>query len=260
MLIATIEQEILKDVLNNPNDTFYENVLSDFLDEQGIEHDFRKSLHNNFITKLKPYQEKCLDIWTKHWIGIGLCTKPTNEVKAEQYFFDIYKEFGLEKPKSIIWFDNPVEMFRQTYNQTSSYVFNQEFDGKLNKAWNQVWNQVDGQVLNQVWINIWDQVNNRVWHKVWNKAWNLLNQTRNQTTCRVWWQQDVHWLAFYSYFTQVLRMEAPKQLVPLILLAKQINWWFPTEQTIFVTKKPKEFVFEDGKLIKLVYQDGYTVE
>jgi hypothetical protein len=28
-----IEQEILFDVLTNPGDTFYENVLSDFLDE-----------------------------------------------------------------------------------------------------------------------------------------------------------------------------------------------------------------------------------
>jgi hypothetical protein len=61
-MINSIEKEILVDVLNNPNDTFYENVLSDFLDEQGIEHDFRNPLHNDKITELKPYQEKCLDI------------------------------------------------------------------------------------------------------------------------------------------------------------------------------------------------------
>lgn len=34
-MIAT-EQEILKDVLDNPGDTFYENVLADFLDEQDV--------------------------------------------------------------------------------------------------------------------------------------------------------------------------------------------------------------------------------
>jgi hypothetical protein len=42
LTITTIEKQILVNVLNNPGDTFYENVLSDFLDEQGIEHDFRK--------------------------------------------------------------------------------------------------------------------------------------------------------------------------------------------------------------------------
>jgi hypothetical protein len=73
-----IEKEILKDVLTNPGDTFYENVLSDFLDEQGIEHDFRKLLHKNKITELKPYQEKCLDIWKDYWTYIGLCIKPTD--------------------------------------------------------------------------------------------------------------------------------------------------------------------------------------
>jgi hypothetical protein len=112
----SIEKEILFDVLNNPGDTFYENVLSDFLDEQGIDHDFRKPLHNNTITELKPYQKKCLDIWANHWISIGLCIKPMDEVKTEQYFYDFYKESGFSKPKSIIWFNNPIEMCSQKSN------------------------------------------------------------------------------------------------------------------------------------------------
>jgi hypothetical protein len=261
----TIEKEILKDVLNNPGDTFYENVLSDFLDEQGIEHDFRNPLYNNFVTELKPYQKKCLDIWKNHWIDIGLCTKPTNEDKAEQYFYNLYKEFGLKKPKSIIWFDNPIEMFRQTYNRTSSHVFNQEWNWVLNRAWNRVSNKTS----NQVWNHVWNQVSGQVWHKVWYQTWDqvwtqvsnqISNQVSNQTTCRVWWQQDAHWLAHCSYFMQVLRMEAVKQITPFNLLVRQINWWFPTEQTILVTRKPKECVIKDGKLVKLVYQDGYTVQ
>jgi superfamily II DNA or RNA helicase len=82
-MINSIEKAILVDILNNPGDTFYENVLSDFLDEQNIEHDFRKPLHNNnFITKLKPYQEKCLEIWVNHWLSISICTRPTDESKA----------------------------------------------------------------------------------------------------------------------------------------------------------------------------------
>jgi hypothetical protein len=45
MTIATIEQEILKDVLNNPGDTFYENVLSDLLDY--VQNQLMKRRQNN---------------------------------------------------------------------------------------------------------------------------------------------------------------------------------------------------------------------
>jgi hypothetical protein len=55
-MINYIKKAILIDVLNNLNDTFYKNVLADFLDERIIEHDFRKPLHNNHVTELKPYQ------------------------------------------------------------------------------------------------------------------------------------------------------------------------------------------------------------
>jgi hypothetical protein len=101
----SIEKEIIKDVLNNPGDSFYENVLSDFLDEQNIVHDFRKPFHNNKVTELNVYQEKCFDIWIKHWLNIGLCTKSTDERKAEKYFYNFHK-----KSKNIIWFNNPVKM------------------------------------------------------------------------------------------------------------------------------------------------------
>jgi hypothetical protein len=70
-------------------------------------------------------------------------------------------------------------------------------------------------------------------------------------------QQDARWLAFFAYIMQVLRVEAPKQLVPYILLAQEVNCWLPTEQTVFVTRKPKECIVENGKFVKLVYQDGY---
>jgi hypothetical protein len=56
LTINSIEQEIIRDLIKNPGDTFYENVLSDFLDERGIEHDFRKPLSENPVTELKPYQ------------------------------------------------------------------------------------------------------------------------------------------------------------------------------------------------------------
>jgi hypothetical protein len=58
---------------------------------------------------------------------------------------------------------------------------------------------------------------------------------------------------------QVLRVKTPKSLVPLILLAQEIDWWFPTEETVYAVRKPKECVLENKKLVKLVYQDNYTI-
>jgi hypothetical protein len=260
-----IEKEILIDVIKNPNDTFYENVLSDFLDEQNIEHDFRKPLHNKFITELKPYQEKCLDIWVNHWVCVNLCTRSTNESKAEQYFFNFYKELCLEKPKKIIWINNPVEMYNQAWNQARNQLSNQMW----NKMWKKIWGQVENQVSNQLINKVWDQVCNKVWDQVCNRVWSQVsnqigNQVGNQVLDQIWhqmWygQQYSHWVVFYDYMMQVLRMEAPKQLVPLMLLAQEVNWWFSAEQTVFVTRKPKECVLENKKLVKLVYQDNYTI-
>jgi hypothetical protein len=94
-----------------------------------------------------------------------------------------------------------------------------------------------------------------VWHKVRDQ---VRDQVRDMVGSAVWLygQQDAHLFAYYSYMMQVLRMESPKSTVPFMLLAQEVNWWFPTEETVYATRKPKECVFENGKFVKLVYQDG----
>jgi hypothetical protein len=255
----SIEKEILVGVLSNPGETFYENVLSDFLDEQGIDHDFRKLLHNNPVSELKPYQEKCLDIWANHWINIRLCTRLTDESKAEQYFCDFYNQLGFPIPKNIVWFNNPVEMcdrisnwdqvWYQTWHKVADFILNplknQILDRLKNRAVNRIRNYVWDQISNRVWSQAWSQINNQIWNQIKNKVWNA--------------QQDAYWLAFYAYCMQVLRIETPKPIVLFMLLAQEINWWFPAEQTVFATRKPKECIVEDGKLVKLVYQDNHTI-
>jgi hypothetical protein len=250
-MINSIEKEILKDVLNNPGDTFYENVLSDFLDEQGIEHDFRKPLHDNVILELKDYHERYLDIWANHWISVGLCTKPTNESKAEQYFYDFYNQLGFPNPKSIIWCNNPIEMCSQLSNWSHG----------LNHVWNRIWSQIKDQVKGQVWDQVWNQVCNQVCNQVWNQVRNQVEDLARGLMWHQMWrgQQNSSWLAFFAYIMQVLRVEVPKRFAPYMLLAQEVNWWLPTEQTVYIVRKPKEYVFENGKFVKLIYQDGYTI-
>jgi hypothetical protein len=157
-MTTLIEQEILVDVLTNHGDTFYESVLSDFLDEQGVEHDFRKPLHNNIVLDLKPYQEKCLDIWANHWIGIGFCTKPTDESKVKQCVFDLYKQLDLETPKSVIFVDNPIELFYQTYEKMD-YQSNNE---KRNQIYKLFWDQL--------YLQLYKQLNDKLWKRVLKKT------------------------------------------------------------------------------------------
>jgi hypothetical protein len=249
MLITnSIEKEILKDVLNNPGDAFYENVFSDFLDEQFIEHDFRKPLHNNIIKDLKPYQEKYLSVWKNHWINICLCTKPTDESKAEQYLYNLYSQLGFSKPKNIVWYNNPVEMRNQARNQECNKIRYQIKSPFLNNIWIQPWIEVCfhtvDYVLNRLINQVWTKVVNRSWDQIWR---------------HVLYGQHDHGLAFYAYIMQVLRLKLHKHLISLMFLAQEINWWLLTEQIVYVVKKPKECIVEDGKLIKLVFQNDYTI-
>jgi hypothetical protein len=253
----SIEKEILFDVLNYPNDTFYENVLSDFLDEQGIEHDFRKQLHNNRIEKLKPYQEKCLDIWRNYWISVGLCTKPTDENKAEQYFYNFYKKLGFSKPENIVWFNNPTEIFFKlkllTNKGSIASILNHSV---YNKSCDIIHNIVDYPIIhtveNKCNLSTIDEFVSRInWHKI-------IDHEELYQCC--YGQHDATWLLRYAYYSQVLRVKLPEQLIFLFLLAQEVNWWFPTRKTIYVVKKPKEYVMKDSRLIKLVYQNDYVMQ
>jgi hypothetical protein len=230
------------------------------LDEQGIEHDFRKPLSNKKVVKLKPHQEKYLDIWANYWIDIGLCTRSTDEVKAKQYFSDLYKELGLKKPKSIVWCNNPIEMCNQIdlNNQTSSQILNRlRYLAQVNQVYNMASDYVNDQTYSQIWCKVWRQVSYQVWHQV---SYQLINQVFDQVWNQVFYkQQTVYWLAYYSYYMQILRIEIDKLFIPLILLSQEVNCWIPTEKIVYVTKKPKECIVENGKFVKLIYQDGYTI-
>jgi hypothetical protein len=239
-------------------------VLSDFLDEQDVDHDFRKPLHNNSVTELKPYQEKCLDIWANHWTNIGLCTRPTDEIKAEQYFYNLYKKLGFVNIESVVWFDNPIEMYGEISNWANNKILHKVND----QIWasNKISYKVNAQMLKQARNKIINRTLNKAWDKIYNFIWNRTSDRRwNQTSNTLWnqlfhGQNDAESLVFEAYCMQVLRMESPKPLVPRMLLAQEVNWWFPTEKTVYVTRKPKEFIVKNNELINIVYQDGFILK
>jgi hypothetical protein len=120
------------------------------------------------------------------------------------------------------------------------------------------------------------QISVTVSYRLWNKLSYEVNLIRCQLSYKwknqvstyvknlaldyLWYgQHDANWLAYYSYIMQVLRAEAPKVLIQHVLLSKEVNWWFPTKEVVFITRKPKECIVKDGEFVKLVYQDGYAI-
>jgi hypothetical protein len=189
MEFLNIEKEILFDILNNPDDTFYENVLSDFLDERGVEHDFRKPLHNNKIAELKPCQEKCLDIWRSYWINFGTSVKLTNEEKVEKYFFDFYKQLKLGNFRKVVWFDNPIEL--NIVNDKSIFF-------EIDELKKQIWNCLKEQVFSETWYKIYNILWYDVWYQTWIKKDNRI--WKNHQFC----QKNLCWLACFDYLMKVL--------------------------------------------------------
>jgi hypothetical protein len=145
---------------------------------------------------------------------------------------------------------------------------------------NYAWNRVDIQFLYQVHHEIKRKTSNRIWDWVWNQVgqlrWQGWSKIRNHVVRNqskgsavnvyntIWdqmcyGQQDAYRLAFYSYIMQVLRIEIPKLFIPYILLAQEVNWVALLEETIFVTRKPKECIFENNKFVKIIFQDNYTI-
>jgi hypothetical protein len=124
-----------------------------------------------------------------------------------------------------------------------------------------VQNQINSKTLNQLNDQLNNQASKYVYYQIWSRVSNLArSQVSNHVWNRIWYgQQRSHWLAFVAYMIQVLRVEAPKQFALLMLLSQEVNWWTPTKETVFVTRKPKKCVIKNNKFVKLVYQDGYTI-
>jgi hypothetical protein len=91
--------------------------------------------------------------------------------------------------------------------------------------------------------------------------YNKMNcQLKNKSFDFIWYnQRDAHCLAEIAYYMQVLRVEAAKIFIPFMLFFQEINLWIPTEKTVYVTRKLKECVLEDGEVVKIVFRDNYTI-
>jgi hypothetical protein len=222
-------------------------------------------LHDNVILELKDYHERYIEYWINYWIDIGLNTNPTNEKKAEEYFVCLFKQLNLKNLKHIIWCDNPAEMFNLSKHKQQPKRKNvAKFSVVLwNKYFNQMWNKANSQIKDKIMDRLIDEDNKiakRIICEMVDKIKFFVFKIAGELSQKVCYgQHDASWLVYYAYCMQVLRVEAIKILVPMMLLAQEVNWWIVIEKTIYAIRKPKEYIVENNKVVKVVYQDGYVI-
>jgi hypothetical protein len=72
---------------------------------------------------------------------------------------------------------------------------------------------------------------------------------RSEASSDGWYgEHEAYWLAFYYYCNRVLNIEYPQEdldkLDLWMILALNINWWYPYEDTVFVSHKPVSIEYE----------------
>ena len=167
-----------------------------------------------------------------------------------------------------------------------------------------VWNSVGDSVLDSVGDSVWDSVGESVWNSVGDSVWNSVRSSvrssvgesvwdsvgvtvknsvedsvrssvRSSVGESVWdsvWdsvrnacygQHDAGWLGFYDYFLRVVNLPI-ERIQGLANAAKFIGWWWPFENALIMTDRPrvlhmnnKELHHDRGPAIK--YADGFSV-
>ena len=101
------------------------------------------------------------------------------------------------------------------------------------------------QVRAQVWAQVRDQVGDQVYRAGYGS-------------------HDSGWLSFYSFFLSECAIEDCNKLQPLMNLTENCGWFWPFENAVIFTERPKEIHLTNKKLHKdggpaILYKDGFSV-
>jgi hypothetical protein len=97
---------------------------------------------------------------------------------------------------------------------------------------------------------VWDQVGGQVGDQVWRAGYG---------------SHDSGWISFYKFFREEVNLkEETEKLIPLMNLAEQSGWWWPFENLVIITEKPKIVSIVNRRLHKdngpaIEYSDGFSV-
>ena len=202
------------------------------------------------IEKLTQEQIDKFPSYVEKWLSIGLSTEQCDREKCKNIIADVYGVAGLKAPKIIIWLDSPFQGAMAAQLLSGSKVAGAQVGDQVwAQVWDQVRDQVRDQVGDQVWAQVWAQVRDQVGDQVYRAGYG---------------SHDSGWLSFYSFFLSECAIEDCNKLQPLMNLTENCGWFWPFENAVIFTERPKEIHLTNKKLHKdggpaILYKDGFSV-
>lgn len=247
------------------------------------------------IRKLTEEQKALFPVYTDKWVKIGTCTRPTDRTKAEYWISRAYENVGLAPPRRYMWAPSPPGLLALVWNSVDNsvhasinYSINYSVD---NSVWNSVWSSDWSSVRDSVGGSVHDSINNSIWNSVgipvrdsiWNSVRssvgrsvnNLINNSDRDsvrdpgrfpfTQKVIFGQHAASTYSVYDYYLTVLNLTCCEPMTPLMEVSKEVNWWMPTKEIVYMTEKPIRCLLDDNNLLHadgikaIEYKDGFGV-
>lgn len=187
------------------------------------------------IESLTDEQSKKFDLVVKEWFKIGTCTDEYDRELCRRLMIDLYGICGEPAPKVFIYLDSPM---------AANYLLN-------------------------IIVNIgeWDiEDKSKMTFEALRKgaiSSGKSLQCFNLNAC--YGQFDASWLCVYDFIVQEFPVKNADALKKLMILSKEVNWFFPTEEFVIFVNRPIEIHWDreerlhslEGPAVK--YRDGWGV-
>ena len=205
------------------------------------------------VEKLTLEQEAAIPDYIKSWIDRLDKSAKLDREAATQGAKWLYKFCKLKEPL-VVFVSSPMAA------QIAAGLFKNLAQVRA-QVWAQVRDQVLAQVGAQVLDQVWDQVGDQVWAQVWAQ---VRDQVGDQVYRAGYGSHDSGWLSFYSFFLSECAIEDCNKLQPLMNLTENCGWFWPFENAVIFTERPKEIHLTNKKLHKdggpaILYKDGFSV-
>jgi hypothetical protein len=141
-------------------------------------------------------------------------------------------------------------------------VRNSVWDSVRDSIWDSVrdsvWDSVRASVRDSIWdsvrASVRDSVRNSVGDSVGDSVWDSVGDSVKGFNYfeTIFGSHEAHWLGFYDYFFEVLKLESCSKLIPLMDFAKEGGWFYPYKNVCMVTERPIEIHMKDQR----IHNDG----
>jgi len=202
------------------------------------------------ITTLTPEQIARFPEFIKKWTDIGLCTMPTDRLRAEHGIRIAYETAKLKAPLKIVWTTSPLAQ-----GLTRAVVVDAK--GKIGKGvrasvWDSVRASVGDSVRASVRASVGASVRASVRDSVGDSVWASVGDSG-------YGQHDAAWLAFYDFFQRACALEERTMpLRGLVEIAESAGWYLPHQHICWITERQRRVCRNSRG--QLHSHDGMAVE